>query len=165
MRYFGGKLPFALCKINVDQGGNFGSEKSAKSDRRRQIFRSAGIRSAEPSNFVGKIGESEKSGDRQNRQIGKIGRSAKIGKNARGVHLENTRAQRTALIGCGLYHTHTHLPHHYTKPKQPDFLTASFSYLIGWNWALHVTRRLSIHSQGFNIVRRLFFCTFLIFLR
>jgi len=54
-----------------DQGGNFGSAKSEKSDRRRQIFRSAGIRSAEPSNFVGKIGESAKSGDRQNRQIGK----------------------------------------------------------------------------------------------
>ena len=63
------------------QGGNFGSEKS---DRRRQIFRSAGIWSAEPSNFVGKIGESAKSADRQNRriienrQIGKIGISEKL---------------------------------------------------------------------------------------
>ena len=63
----------------LGQGGNFGSEKSAKSDRRRQIFRSAGIRSAEPSNFVGKIGESAKSGGRQNRQIGENRQIGKIG--------------------------------------------------------------------------------------
>ena len=37
------------------------------------IFRSTGIRSAEPSNFVGKIGESAKSGNRQNWGIGKSG--------------------------------------------------------------------------------------------
>jgi len=49
------------------QGGNFGSAKSAFSDRRRQIFRSVGIRSAEPSIFVrksAKIGESARSGNR-----------------------------------------------------------------------------------------------------
>ena len=66
-----------IIGLHINQGGNFGSAKSEKSDRRRQIFRSAGIRSAEPSNFVGKIGESAKSGDRQNRQSAEIGRSAK----------------------------------------------------------------------------------------
>ncbi|CBY37650.1 unnamed protein product [Oikopleura dioica] len=55
-----------------NQGGNFGSAKSAFSDRRRQFFRSAGIRSAEPSIFVGKIGK--------NRRVGKIGGSAESGK-------------------------------------------------------------------------------------
>ena len=45
------------------QGGNFGSAKSAFSDRGRQIFRSTGIRSAEPSIFVGKIGEIGKSAE------------------------------------------------------------------------------------------------------
>ena len=95
---------------------------------------------------IGKIGGSAKSADRQNRQIGKS-------------RQKRPRAQRNALIGWAPdvdSTTHTHLPHHYTKPKQPDFLTASFSYLIGWNWALHVTRKLSIHSQGFNIIRRFF---------
>ena len=54
----------------LSQGGNFGSAKSAFSGRRRQIFRSVGIRSAEPSNFVGKIGGSAKIGSRQKSAVG-----------------------------------------------------------------------------------------------
>ena len=42
------------------------------------IFRSAGIRSAEPSNFIGKIGESTKSENQQNRGLGEIGESEKF---------------------------------------------------------------------------------------
>jgi len=58
---------FDAKEIEGKQGGNFGSAKSAFSDRRRQIFRSAGTRSAEPSIFVGKISK--------NREFGGIGKN------------------------------------------------------------------------------------------
>ena len=61
------------------QGGNFGSAKSAFSGRRRQIFRSVGIRSAEPSNFVDIVGGSAKLGNRRNQGIDKIGGLSKSG--------------------------------------------------------------------------------------
>ena len=96
---------FILFRLYLKQGGNFGSAKSAFSDRRRRNFRSARIRSAEPSAFVSKIGESAKigksakSGNRQ--KLGNRRRSGILG-DVENLGVKEIRTAEKIGVGSGI---------------------------------------------------------------